>query len=228
MKCLIVADSPTDRELIIRQLRREVVDLEEAIEIYGQAELAHALQASDIDLVLTEYRLGWTDGLAVLRAVIACCPAVPVIMLTDAGSEEIAAEGFRLGLSDYVLKRHLERLPQAISESLEKARLRGAQAEAIAATRREKADLEARVEQCTRELDDERQRSAAMRQTMANERHSLRADTIRRDTEDLAASNEQLHTQAEEMEESPITSADALRQARDDRELARAGARPQS
>src|SRR5262249_54204403 len=48
----------------------------------------------------------------------------PVVMVTDTGSEEVATEGMKAGLSDYVLKSHPHRLPLAIQESMEKARLR--------------------------------------------------------------------------------------------------------
>lgn len=49
---------------------------------------------------------------------------MPVIMVTDTGNEEIAVEGMKSGLSDYVLKRRLYRLSAAVSESLEKNKLR--------------------------------------------------------------------------------------------------------
>ena len=45
-------------------------------------------------------------------------------MVTDTGSEEVAAAGMKAGLADYVLKGHLHRLPLAFKESLEKSRLR--------------------------------------------------------------------------------------------------------
>jgi PAS domain S-box-containing protein len=76
------------------------------------------------DLVLTDYRLHWSDGLRVLEQVKSAYPETPVIMVTDTGSEEVAAAGMKSGLSDYILKDHLQRLPIAIREALEKIRLR--------------------------------------------------------------------------------------------------------
>jgi two-component system cell cycle sensor histidine kinase/response regulator CckA len=46
-----------------------------------------------------------------------------VIMVTDTGNEEIAAEAMKEGLNDYVLKRHLQRLPFAIQDCLERVQL---------------------------------------------------------------------------------------------------------
>ena len=59
-------------------------------------------------------------------------------MFTDSGSEEIAVEGMKAGLSDYVLKSHPTRLAIAVQESLEKARLRRTQREAEAALKQAK------------------------------------------------------------------------------------------
>ena len=56
------------------------------------------------------------------------------------GSEEVAVEGMKAGLSNYVLKKHLDHLPFAIRESLEKAKLRK-QYDAIAAEARKRASL---------------------------------------------------------------------------------------
>jgi PAS domain S-box-containing protein len=51
-------------------------------------------------------------------------------MFTESGDEEVAVQGMKAGLSDYVLKRHMERLPVAVHESLEKVRLESELAQA--------------------------------------------------------------------------------------------------
>ncbi|MBI5956373.1 MAG: PAS domain S-box protein, partial [Chloroflexi bacterium] len=83
------------------------------------------LEAGDFDLVITDYQLGWTDGLAVLRAVKARSPDYPVIMLTGTDSEEIAAEAMKARLDVYVTKspQHFAFLPavvRSIQEQLQK------------------------------------------------------------------------------------------------------------
>src|SRR5579884_29070 len=123
MKFLIIDDSPYDRELIIRKLQKEFSD-SEIVEVIRRKDFDDALEQEDFDVVLVDYRLQWTDGLRLLKILKERFPDIPVIMVTDTGSEEIAAEGMRSGLSDYVLKRYLERLPIAVKESLEKVRLR--------------------------------------------------------------------------------------------------------
>lgn len=123
MRVLLIEDNPNDRELIRRQLRKEIADLD-IIETPHREAFREALEAGNFDVVLTDYRLHWSDGLTVLQAVKLQCPYVPVIMVTDSGSEEIAVRGMREGLSDYVLKGHLARLPAAIVEALDRERLR--------------------------------------------------------------------------------------------------------
>ncbi len=130
MKILLIDDNPADRELVRRRLRAEFPDAT-FTEIIRQSDLDQALSQGDFDLVLTDYYLHWSDGLRVLERVRERYPYVPVIMLTDTGSEEVAVSGLQAGLSDYVLKRHLPRLPQAVRRCLEEARLRRERDEAL-------------------------------------------------------------------------------------------------
>lgn len=131
LRVLIVDDNPDDRLLALRELRKAYPTLE-AQQITGPEELAQALEAGDFDLVITDYQLRWTDGLAVLRAVKERRFDRPVVMLTGTGSEEIAVEAMIAGMDDYVLKspRHLARLPTAVRQALRRAQERQARREA--------------------------------------------------------------------------------------------------
>jgi PAS domain S-box-containing protein len=73
--------------------------------------------------VITDYALRWTDGLTVLRAVKDRWPATPVIMYTGTGNEEVAVDGMKLGLDDYVVKspQHLRRLGSSVERALRHA-----------------------------------------------------------------------------------------------------------
>lgn len=123
MRILIVDDSPYDRELVIRALRRSFPDAT-YVEIIHEQEFTAALEDLDYTLICTDYHLKWTTGLDILRAVRARSADLPVIMVTDTGSEEIAAEAMKAGLNDYVLKSHLGRLPIAVSECLQRIRIK--------------------------------------------------------------------------------------------------------
>jgi len=117
---LLVDDNPDDRVLVVRLLRAEFADLR-ALEVRTQAEFDRALEEGGFDAVVTDYHVHWTDGLQVLTAVKERYPDVPVIMLTGTGTEEVAVEGMKRGLTDYLLKRHMARLPTALRRALERA-----------------------------------------------------------------------------------------------------------
>ncbi len=133
VRILIIDDNPDDRLLAIRELSRAFTDL--SIEQIKEAEgFEQVVSASnfDFDLVITDYRLRWSDGISVLRAIKAQYPALPVVMFTNSGNEEIAVEAMKAGLDDYVIKspNRYFRLPVAVRSSLEQARQRQALKEA--------------------------------------------------------------------------------------------------
>jgi PAS domain S-box-containing protein len=131
MRVLVVDDNPDHRELVIAKIRQIDPDAE-FVEVIRQTMLDDVLEhGAPPDAVLTDYRLQWSDGLKVLSQVRAKYPHVTVIMVTDTGSEEVAAAGMKGGLADYVLKGHLHRLPLTFKESLEKSRLRRDHDEAL-------------------------------------------------------------------------------------------------
>ncbi|HEV2661100.1 MAG TPA: response regulator [Ktedonobacteraceae bacterium] len=130
MRFLIIDDNPADRELIVHKLRKEF-DSAEFVTVGLPGELEAATKRGIFDIILTDYQLNWSDGLQILDLMKVRFPDVPVVMFTGTGSEEIAVEGLRAGLSNYVLKKHLDRLPYAVRDSLEKARLRKQYEEAI-------------------------------------------------------------------------------------------------
>ncbi|GIV14601.1 MAG: hybrid sensor histidine kinase/response regulator [Armatimonadota bacterium] len=146
MRVLLVDDNPNDRELIKRQLRKAIEGVE-FVESARRDDFKAALQRGDFDIVLTDYLLHWSDGLAVLQAIKLQYPHIPVIMITDSGSEEIAVRGMREGLSDYILKGHLARLPSAIKEAIERERLNEEYARAVDELRQSHAALQEAMRQ---------------------------------------------------------------------------------
>jgi len=124
LRILLIDDNPDDRILATRELQHEFSEIE-ITSIIDAKGLDAALEICRFDLIITDYQLRWTDGLTVVNAVKAKYPDMPVIMFTDSGSEEVAVQGMKSGLSDYVLKgRPIRRLAIAVRESLEKQRIR--------------------------------------------------------------------------------------------------------
>jgi|Deesub1362B_J571_1020462.scaffolds.fasta_scaffold05785_2 PAS domain S-box-containing protein len=125
LRILLVDDNPDDRRLIVRELHKDFGDID-IRQIPGVEQLDRALQEGQFDLVITDYRVGWIDGLEVLYQVKLRYPNCPVIMFTGTGSEEVAVEAMKMGLDDYVIKTpaHFARLSAAVKSVLEKAHQR--------------------------------------------------------------------------------------------------------
>jgi PAS domain S-box-containing protein len=126
-RILLIDDNPDDRLLIRRALTREFPELEVS-EVGDPVALTRAIENGPFDLVITDYGLGFTDGLSLLDSLKAQWPECPVILCTGTLSEEIAVEALRKGLDDYVLKdpRRFMRLPAAVRSAVDHARQRAA------------------------------------------------------------------------------------------------------
>lgn len=119
---LLVDDNPLDRGIVKRELRQEFGELH-FHEVTNANELSAAISGDEFDLVITDFQIRWTNGLDVLRHVKLQHPTCPVLMFTATGSEEIAVEAMKSGLSDYVIKnsQHMVRLSGAVRNALENA-----------------------------------------------------------------------------------------------------------
>ena len=122
MKFLILDDDQDYKKLVLKELQHAFHDAS-LLEILTQNELDTAIQRWDFDVVITDLDNPGLNGLDVCRQIRERDPCLPVIMLTASGNEEVAVEGMKMGLSDYVTKQHLRRLPVSIRECMEKARL---------------------------------------------------------------------------------------------------------
>ena len=120
-RILHVDDNPNDRELVARELHREMPDLA-IIEISDKKSLDQALQRGDFDLVITDYELFWGDGLKVVNRLKKENPDVPVVMFTGSGNEEVAVEAMKAGVRDYITKspNHFSRLRNSVTQAFER------------------------------------------------------------------------------------------------------------
>jgi PAS domain S-box-containing protein len=103
MNLLIVDDNPTDTMVIQTRLRRAFPKAE-IIVVDEPGQLKECLRRGNYDVVITDYWLGWSDGLSVLQQVRERWPRARVVMLTGNGGEEVVASAFKYGLYQYLLK----------------------------------------------------------------------------------------------------------------------------
>jgi PAS domain S-box-containing protein len=132
LRFLIIDDNPGDRKRLFRSLRKgfpgAVVH-----EITNKQDLDRAVVQYRFDVVVTEYQLKWTNGLNVLKKIRGRFPHIPVIWVSSASLDETLAAGMKVGLTDYVSKKRLQRLLKAIRDSLAQARINQENAHALQA-----------------------------------------------------------------------------------------------
>ena len=120
LRILLIEDNPDDRVLIKRGLKKgfENPHIEE---ILNQKHLDKAVSTGEFDIVITDYQLGWTDGIKILITIKAKWPECPVIMMTVMDTEEIAINAMEAGLDDYVVKSpsQFARLADIVRSALE-------------------------------------------------------------------------------------------------------------
>jgi len=145
LRILLIDDNPSDRQLESRELQREFAEIEIQTAI-DAAELERALAAGEFDLVITDYQLHWSDGLAVLDAVKAKYADCPVIIFTDSGTEEVAVAAMKRGATDYVRKGKPYHLALAVREAVEKQNLRQEHAKEIEQMQLSAANLQFALE----------------------------------------------------------------------------------
>ncbi|HYE49160.1 MAG TPA: histidine kinase dimerization/phosphoacceptor domain -containing protein [Azospirillaceae bacterium] len=116
MRILLVDDNPNDRILARRALARDIPDASFA-EAGEPEALDEALRGFEPDVVVTDYSLGWGDGIQVFRRVRDLYPDCGVVMFSGSLGEEAAIDVMRAGLDDFVLKdpARLGRLVTAVT-----------------------------------------------------------------------------------------------------------------
>ncbi|MEO1998341.1 MAG: response regulator [Planctomycetaceae bacterium] len=104
-RILVVDDANADRQLVGHILKR-VPEWTVAFAEDGSDALERIAEEAP-DVVLTDLQMPRMNGLQLVEAVHERFPLVPVILMTAAGSEEIAVESLRLGAASYVAKKQL-------------------------------------------------------------------------------------------------------------------------
>ncbi len=121
IKILVCDDDPADRKLVCTYLKR-LENREVAILEAGKSrEIQAALEKGRVDLVLMDIHMPERSGIDWLRDIVSEKVA-PVIMLTGASNEEIAAQSIQEGACGYIPKASLneDKLLKAIDSALNK------------------------------------------------------------------------------------------------------------
>ncbi len=120
-----------------------------SVELFPDAEAAlAATRPADFDVAVVDIRMPGMDGLELSRTLRAADADLPVIIITAHADMDSAREAIRLGAYDYIAKPFdVDEVLLSVSRSAERRAL-------LAENRAYQRDLEARVEERTRQLCD--------------------------------------------------------------------------
>lgn len=123
LRLLMVEDSPSDSDLLLRHLEKEGLKVE-GRRVETRDELVAALAEGEWDLVVSDYGLPSFSGLEAIATATAFDPDLPVLLVSGTVGEETAAEVMRAGARDFMLKGSLARLAMAIQREVKEAESR--------------------------------------------------------------------------------------------------------
>lgn len=117
-RILLVEDSPDDRFLIERHLRRSLGEIVvTSVATLEDLRAALADPTRSFDVLLTDYHLPGFDGLDACRLARDLGFEGPALVVSGALGEELAVEAMRAGLDDYVLKENLDQLGPKVTRA---------------------------------------------------------------------------------------------------------------
>src|SRR5690242_17012850 len=123
LRLLIVEDSEQDTQLLLQALRKGGYD-----PVYERvtsgAGLETALARQKWDVIVAEQNLLHYSGLSALDFVKENSYDIPFFLISNTGSEDLAAEAMSAGAQDYVMKDNLIRLCPAIARELREVEVR--------------------------------------------------------------------------------------------------------
>jgi len=135
LRVLIVEDTPTDVELMLRELRRAGFDPGWA-QVQTEADYLEHLHP-DLDIILSDYSMPQFSGLRALELLNERGLEIPFISVSGTMGEETAVGVMKQGAADYLIKDRLARLGPAVTQALNQSRLRKERTEAEEALKRQ-------------------------------------------------------------------------------------------
>ena len=101
IRVLYVNSDSSFAELVQTKLQQTSVDID-CLTVESTDAALQTRAAERVDCIVTAYSLGDSDGIELTKAVRQQDDALPIILFTGQGSEEIAGEATRAGVSDYI------------------------------------------------------------------------------------------------------------------------------
>src|SRR6202045_1490047 len=148
LRLLFVEDELCDVEVALRELKNAKLNFEVET-VATREEFSRKLREKAFDIILSDYRLpGWT-GLDAFSLIKEYGLDIPFVLVTGTLGEELAVECIKHGVTDYVLKDQLARLPMAIRQAQDAKLMRVAETHAVEALRESEARYRGLVNNAT-------------------------------------------------------------------------------
>lgn len=115
-KILLVEDNPVDAHVVTEALTKSGGADFSVTRAERLSEAIDRLRAATFDLVLLDFMLPDSEGLATFSTVRLQAPEVPVVVLTALSDEDIAVEAVRQGALDVLVKGQVQ--PAALKRAI--------------------------------------------------------------------------------------------------------------
>ncbi|HUI75328.1 MAG TPA: response regulator [Candidatus Acidoferrum sp.] len=123
IRILILDDQIPEMELVLIELRDAGLEFEHTL-ASNKDQFLRAIRAEKFDAILADFRLPEWTGLDALKEVQKIGQDIPFLLVTGTLGEEAAVECIKNGISDYILKDHIARLPEALKRALREKEMR--------------------------------------------------------------------------------------------------------
>lgn len=122
LKILLVEDSETDADLLVRYLKKEKIDFSYS-RVWAKDAFVNELKENYHDLIIADQTLPQFSGMEAFRLLKKENKDIPFILITGSVSEKLLTEFAKEGIDDYILKENLLRLPASIENVVSKKRI---------------------------------------------------------------------------------------------------------
>ena len=157
LRILLVEDNSHDRTAFCRALQKGQLS-SEITECVRAEEALQYLRSDDLsfNLMVVDHGLPGISGLELCKELLDAKTPLPLVLLTGAGSQQLAVEALKAGVYDYIIKDpgrdYLALLPVVLPDVVRRHGERLARERAEDALRKAHTELEMRVAQRTTEL----------------------------------------------------------------------------
>jgi PAS domain S-box-containing protein len=122
VKILFAEDNPDDLELAMRELSQNGIE-HTALNVISPVKFIEALHNFKPDIIISDLRMPFFDGIQTLQFSLLHNPDIPFIMLTGSTDEETAVACMKAGATDYIIKDRLNMLPFSVKDAIQNKRL---------------------------------------------------------------------------------------------------------